>query len=35
MQPANEAMPPIYLKNDDVQVLGLVMGVMRQPSIAA
>ena len=35
LQPANASMPPIYLKNDDVQVLGLVMGVMRQPSIAA
>ena len=29
LQPANDDMPPIYLKNDDVQVLGLVMGVMR------
>ncbi|MEC9483961.1 MAG: transcriptional repressor LexA [Halomonas sp.] len=35
LQPANDAMEPIYLKNDDVQVLGLVMGVMRQPGIAA
>ncbi|MHB0776680.1 LexA family protein [Halomonas sp. WWR20] len=36
LQPANETMPPIYLKNDDVQVLGLVMGVMRHsPSAAA
>lgn len=35
LQPANETMEPIYLKNDDVQVLGLVMGVMRQPSVAA
>ena len=35
LQPANDSMEPIYLKNDDVQVLGLVMGVMRQPTIAA
>ncbi|SHE61834.1 repressor LexA [Modicisalibacter ilicicola DSM 19980] len=35
LQPANEAMPPIFLRNDDVQVLGLVMGVMRTPGIAA
>jgi repressor LexA len=35
LQPANDTMEPIYLKNDDVQVLGLVMGVMRQPSVAA
>ncbi len=35
LQPANQRMDPIYLKNDDVQVLGLVMGVMRQPSVAA
>lgn len=35
LQPANENMAPIYLKNDDIQVLGLVMGVMRQPAHAA
>lgn len=35
LQPANATMAPIYLKNDDIQVLGLVMGVMRQPSQAA
>ncbi|GHC23980.1 transcriptional repressor LexA [Aidingimonas halophila] len=35
LQPANRDMAPIYLKNDDIQVLGLVMGVMRQPAIAA
>lgn len=29
LQPANDAMAPIYLKNDDIQVLGLVMGVAR------
>ena len=31
LQPANDAMAPIYLKNADVRVLGLVMGVVRQP----
>jgi len=30
LQPANESMPPIYLKNSDIQVLGMVMGVVRQ-----
>ncbi|MFG6178751.1 transcriptional repressor LexA [Halomonas sp. THAF12] len=35
LQPANEAMPPICLKNSDIQVLGLVMGVVRQPDLAA
>lgn len=35
LQPANESMQPIYLKNEEIQVLGLVMGVMRQPSMAA
>lgn len=35
LQPANQDMQPIYLKNDDIQVLGLVMGVMRQPAHAA
>ncbi|MBZ9559438.1 MULTISPECIES: transcriptional repressor LexA [Modicisalibacter] len=35
LQPANATMPPIFLKNDDIQVLGLVMGVMRQTDIAA
>jgi repressor LexA len=35
LQPANETMAPIFLKNDDIQVLGLVMGVVRQPAQAA
>lgn len=35
LQPANEAMPPIHLKNSDIQVLGLVMGVVRQTDLAA
>ena len=30
LQPANESMAPIYLKNSDIQVLGMVMGVVRQ-----
>lgn len=35
LQPANETMPPIFLKNSDIQVLGLVMGVVRQAELAA
>ncbi len=35
LQPANETMPPIFLKNSDIQVLGLVMGVVRQGELAA
>ncbi|QJQ95174.1 MULTISPECIES: transcriptional repressor LexA [Halomonadaceae] len=35
LQPANESMPPIYLKNDDIQVLGMVMGVVRQTASVA
>ena len=35
LQPANETMPPIYLKNSDIRVLGLVMGVARQEEMAA
>ncbi|MCA1768785.1 MAG: peptidase [Halomonas sp.] len=35
LQPANERMAPIYLKNSDIQVLGLVMGVVRQEELAA
>ncbi|WP_136256033.1 transcriptional repressor LexA [Onishia niordana] len=35
LQPANETMAPIFLKNDDIQVLGLVMGVVRQSAQAA
>lgn len=30
LQPANDSMEPIYLKNSDVQVLGMIMGVMRK-----
>ena len=35
LQPANDSMPPIYLKNEDVQVLGLVMGVMIIPFVSS
>lgn len=31
LQPANPEMEPIYLKNQDVQILGIVTGVIRQP----
>lgn len=29
LQPANPAMEPIYLRNEDVQILGIVTGVIR------
>ncbi len=31
LQPANPEMEPIYLKNEDVQILGIVTGVIRRP----
>jgi repressor LexA len=31
LQPANPEMAPIILKNQDVQILGIVTGVIRQP----
>ena len=31
LQPANPDMPPIMLKNQDVQILGIVTGVIRTP----
>ena len=31
LQPANPDMAPIILKNQDVQILGIVTGVIRQP----
>ncbi|MBD3609468.1 MAG: repressor LexA [Gammaproteobacteria bacterium] len=31
LQPANPDMEPIYLKNEDVQILGIVAGVIRIP----
>ncbi|MDT0501785.1 transcriptional repressor LexA [Halomonas sp. PAR7] len=35
LQPANRQMAPIFLKNSDIQVLGMVMGVVRQGELAA
>lgn len=31
LQPANPALEPIFLRNDDVQILGIVTGVIRLP----
>ena len=31
LQPANPNMEPIYLHNEDVQILGIVTGVIRTP----
>lgn len=31
LQPANPEMAPIYLKNEEVQILGIVTGVIRTP----
>ncbi len=31
LQPANSAMSPIYLRNEDVKILGIVSAVIRQP----
>ena len=31
LQPANPDMEPIYLKNEEIQILGIVTGVLRQP----
>ncbi len=31
LQPANPEMEPIILKNEEVQILGIVTGVIRQP----
>jgi repressor LexA len=31
LQPANPEMEPIYLRNEEVQILGIVTGVIRQP----
>lgn len=30
LQPANPDMPPIWLRNEEVQILGIVTGVIRQ-----
>jgi repressor LexA len=29
LQPANPAMPPIYLKHEEIEILGIVAGVIR------
>jgi repressor LexA len=31
LQPANDQMDPIYLKNEDIEVIGIVKGIIRQP----
>jgi repressor LexA len=31
LQPANPAMEPIYLKHEELQILGIVAGVIRTP----
>ncbi len=31
LQPANSDMPPIILKNEDIEILGIVTGILRQP----
>ncbi len=31
LQPANQNLNPICLKNEDIQILGIVMGVIRTP----
>jgi repressor LexA len=30
LQPANPAMEPIYLRHEELQILGIVAGVIRQ-----
>jgi repressor LexA len=30
LQPANPSMEPIYLRHDELQILGIVAGVIRQ-----
>ena len=32
LQPANNEMQPIFLKNADIEVLGIVTGILRQPA---
>jgi len=31
LQPANPELNPIYLKNEEIQILGIVMGIIRIP----
>jgi repressor LexA len=32
LQPANAEMKPIFLQNADIEILGIVTGILRQPS---
>jgi repressor LexA len=31
LQPANPEMAPIFLKNEEIEILGIVTGILRQP----
>ncbi|MDR9497677.1 MAG: transcriptional repressor LexA [Hydrogenovibrio sp.] len=31
LQPANAALEPIYITNDQIEILGIVTGILRQP----
>lgn len=31
LQPANAEMKPIFLKNADIEILGIVTGILRKP----
>ncbi|MDG6778030.1 transcriptional repressor LexA [Thiomicrorhabdus sp. zzn3] len=31
LQPANAEMEPIFLKNEEIEILGIVTGILRQP----
>lgn len=31
LQPANPNMEPIYIRNQDIEILGIVKGIVRQP----
>jgi len=31
LQPANPDMEPIYIRNQDIEILGIVKGIVRQP----
>ncbi|MBD3821580.1 MAG: repressor LexA [Thiotrichales bacterium] len=31
LQPANSEMEPIYITNDQIEILGIVTGILRQP----
>lgn len=32
LQPANSEMEPIYITNDNIEILGIVTGILRQPN---